>query len=471
MLLDTRKVEKEGEENNSSFLLVDHHDDEETDPYEDDSVSVPMRMEVAAGSEKDESVADENSKKEKEEDEDDAALKLKKAEALKILTNRARQERFKDKLPSRDFKIKIKKRKIIGTSEKETSTKHAKSESVEKGKVEIFDDDPMMTPEIQSEHRMGEDSTNFPPVANTESRDFHDNGDLKRGVNPEGNAVKYGEAPEKGFGDRTEKLKLLDAISRILVSSSQDDTKKEIEKKETGQIAEPSLDLSPMEIGPSSNCLQVMQEPTVDSSQNEGVCLPAVPSEEFEAINNAQDVQSEDGQDQEDQVKDRNVQDQNQDDEGQDTHDPDAQDQGVQNPDQDFEDQDVQDQDQNIQDQDVQDQDQDVQDQNVEDHTVLSSDAVESEGASIAFDKVAETAGDNDKDKQNKDNEDDKGNQNKDDKEGEKDMVGKDSKEEGEKADKDSNDKEDKVSFPVAHSQSTAECEVAEDINVKSDER
>ena len=433
MLLDTRKVEKEGEENNSSFLLVDHHDDEETDPYEDDSVPVPMGMEVTAGSEKDESVADENSKKEKEEDEDDAALKLKKAEALKILTNRARQERFKDKLPSRDFKIKIKKRKIIGTSEKETSTKHAKSESVEKGKVEIFDDDPMMTPEIQSEHRMGEDSTNFPPVANTESRDFHDNGDLKRGVNPEGNAVEYGEAQEKGFGDRTEKLKLLDAISRILVSSSQDDTKKEIEKKETGQIAEPSLDLSSMEIGPSSNCSQVMQEPTVDSSQNEGVCLPTVPSEEFEAINNAQDVQSEDGQDQEDQVKDRNVQDQNQDDEGQDTHDPDAQDRGVQNPVQDFEDQDVQDQ------------DQDVQDQNVEDHTVLSSDAVESEGASIAFDKVAETAGDNDKDKQNKDNEDDKGNQNKDDKEGEEDAEGKEDEEDNEDEEdkKDEEDEED----------------------------
>ena len=90
VLLDTRKVEKEGEENNSSFLLVDDHDDEETDPYEDDSVSVPMRMEVTAGSEKDESVADENAKKEKEEDEDKAELKLKKAEALKILTNRAR---------------------------------------------------------------------------------------------------------------------------------------------------------------------------------------------------------------------------------------------------------------------------------------------------------------------------------------------------------------------------------------------
>ena len=102
---------------------------------------------------------------------------------------------------------------------------------------------------------------------------------------------------------------------------------------------------------------------------------------------------------------------------------------------------------------------------------MLSSDAVESEGASIALDKVAETADDNVKDKQNKDDKDDKGNRNKDDREGEEDIVGKDSKEKEEKADKDSNDKEDKVSFPVAHSQSTAECEVAEDINDKSDER
>ena len=464
MLLDTRKVEKEGGENNSSFLVVDDHDDEETDPYEDDSVSVPMRLEVTAGSEKDESVADEHSKKEKEEDEDDAELQLKKAEALKVLTNRARQERFKDKQPSKDFKIRIKKRKIIDTSEKETSTKHAKSESVEKEKIEIFDDDPLMTPEIQSEHGMGADSPIFPPETNTKSRDLLDTGDLKRGVNPEGNAVEYREAPEKGFRDRTEKLKLLDAISRILVSSSQDDTKKEIEKKETGQIADPSLDLSPMEIGPSSNCLQVMQEPTVDSSQNEGVRLPTVHSKEFEAINNAQDVQNEAGQDQDDQVKVRDVRDQIQDDEGQDTHDPDVQDQGVQNPDQDFEDQDVQDHDQDVH-------DQDVQEQNVEDHKVLSSDAVESEGASIALDKVAETADDNEKDKQNKDDKDDKGNRNKDDREGEEDIVGKDSKEKEEKADKDSNDKEDKVSFPVAHSQSTAEFEVAEDINDKSDER
>ena len=283
MLFDTRRINAEETGMNTQdshvvgvFEEVDH-DDEETDPYEDDSgllVRLPPEMDKdKAGAQK-----EVDDQKLREDDEEMAALQ--KAQALKILTNRAREDKKKQLRKILKSKKAKRRTKLFASEEIGPTTTSNDIETGEQKLPNVATREPLNDPQ-QEREAIAETSPDLNERMSVEAETVYRKGGLLNTgevtqVKPNSiimsfhaetdnieAAVECRESEENKNLEKTEKEKTLsDTASKDLVPESHEFGNEETE--EGGQMGKSSSNLI-------SRCLLMVEGSTVDLTK-EGGC-------------------------------------------------------------------------------------------------------------------------------------------------------------------------------------------------------